>query len=68
MSTKGNPTVQIRLHPDVIKKCEQRAKDLGHIMPDGAGNVAGYIRSLVMRDINSGTEIIDGENAPYSVK
>lgn len=66
--TKGNPTVQVRLHPDVIKKCETRAAALGYIKPTGEPNVSEYIRALVMRDVNSGTEIIDGENAPYHVK
>ena len=56
------------MHPDAIKKCEARAKALGYIKPTGEANVSEYIRSLVMRDINSQTEIIDGENARYDIK
>ena len=65
---KGNPTIQIRLHPDVIKKAEQRAKDLGFLKSSGEGNVSDYVRNLILLDINSKSIIIDGESPRYDVK
>lgn len=66
--TKGNPTIQIRLHPDVIAKVEKRASAMGFIKPAGEPNLSEYVRSLIMRDINSSTEILIDEPEKYSVK
>lgn len=60
--------VRIRLHPDVMKKVEARAKELGYIKPSGDANLADYGRSLILKDLNSSVIIIDGQNAEYKVK
>ena len=65
---KGNPMIQVRLHPDVIKKVEQRSRAMGFITPSGKSNLAGYVCSLIMRDINGASEIIDGELEKYDIK
>lgn len=68
MPTKGNPTIQVRLHPDVIAKASKRAIELGYITSTDQANLAEYVRNLILRDINSHGIIIDGENANYSVE
>lgn len=64
----ANPMIQVRLHPDVMKRVEERAKTLGYITPSDKANMADYVRSLIMRDINSGVIIIDGHEEEYKVK
>lgn len=63
-----NPMIQVRLHPDITEKVEDRARLLGYIMPSGKANLANYVRSLILRDLNSGAIIIDGQNEEYKVK
>ena len=64
----GNPMIQVRLHPDIIKKVEKRARALGFITPSDKPNMAEYVRSLIMRDINNDREILDCEESNYSVE
>lgn len=64
----GNPMIQVRLHPDIIKKVEKRARALGFITPSDKSNLAGYVHSLILRDISSSTEIIDGKTEEYKIK
>lgn len=60
--------VRVRLHPDVMKKVENRAKDLGFIKPSGEANVAAYARNLILRDLETSAIILDGQSAEYKVK
>ena len=67
MKEKENPTIQVRLHIDVIKKVEQRALALGYIKPSGDANISDYVRNLIIRDISNSHEILDGDNTHYDV-
>jgi hypothetical protein len=67
--SKGNPMLPpVRMHQTIIDKVEKRAAELGYISPSGKANISEYIRSLIMKDLNSQAIIIDGENANYEVK
>lgn len=66
--TQGNPAIQVRLHPQVMGKVEEKAKAAGYITPAGKANLADYVRSLIMRDLNTAAIIIDGQNENYNVK
>jgi hypothetical protein len=68
VNAKGNPMIQVRLHPEIIKKVEQRARALGFITPSDKANLADYVRSLIMRDVNSNNEHLIDEPENYSVK
>lgn len=65
---QGNPAIQVRLHPGVVSKVEKKAREAGYIMPSGKANLAGYVANLIMKDLNSGAVIIDGQNENYEVK
>lgn len=60
--------VRIRLHPDIMKRVEARAKTLGYIKANGDANLADYGRSLILQDLNSNAIIIDGHIKEYKVK
>jgi hypothetical protein len=67
--SKGNPMLPpVRVHASIIEKVEKRAKYLGYISPSGDANISEYIRSLIMKDLNSNAINIDGEDTGYEVK
>lgn len=64
----GNPVIQVRLHQDIKNRLEKRSRELGFITPAGKANLSGYVHSLIMRDINSGTVILDGQSEEYKIR
>ena len=65
---QGNPAIQVRLHEEIMKKVEKKARDAGYITPAGKSNLAGYVASLIMKDLSTSAINIDGENKEYDVK
>jgi ribosomal protein S25 len=65
---QGNRAIQVRLHEDILKKVDKKARDAGYITPAGKANIAGYVASLIMKDLNTMAIIIDGKNNSYDVK
>lgn len=60
--------VRIRFSENDMIRIEARAKQLGFIKPSGEANVAAYGRSLILRDLEVTTIILDGQSAEYKVK